>query len=419
MATSHWVASAGTGTSVSHNTTRYFGPCGAAIPNDTETRAEAVVREAGATSNFQVSVVTNILTTASAVFTLRKNNADATQTVTFAAAETGTKADASNSDSFSAGDTMAVSCVIPADGGSGVCAPRTLSVVYVPTDTTKSVLPLVAQAVSTLGASVSTASATRFNDCATQIYSAFGIANTEAAETLRIQSACTTSRLRVVVTANTRTTNTIFSTRKNAADGTQSVTFGNVETGTKEDASNSDTLAVGDDYCYSITSSTGAGTLVMRTIQTWYSATTRMFPWYLGISGNQLYDTSGGNFFEGASGGLLGSVTSTEVGTQFTVRSTGFVLKKLTVNVRTSTYAGGGATFSTRRNTAAGAQSVSYGAAETGLKEDTTNTDTVVATDVVSNLVNVTATSGLMGVGSIAVWGEVAASTRRFILGRH
>lgn len=81
---------------------------------------------------------------------------------------------------------------------------------------------------------------------------------TESLRTFRIRTPGLIYQFSANVSANARTTNTVIRTRKNAANGACSVTFGNLETGWKNSIS-SENVVVDDDFNYQIVTGTGAG----------------------------------------------------------------------------------------------------------------------------------------------------------------
>ncbi len=95
----------------------------------------------------------------------------------------------------------------------------------------------------------------------------------------RVREPATASNLETHVRQNARTTDTIIRSRKNGANGNQLTTYlgSTSETGTKEDITNTDTLADGDDFNYSKTNSSGAGAFRLNRCSTQNVRTNRRF----------------------------------------------------------------------------------------------------------------------------------------------
>jgi len=90
---------------------------------------------------------------------------------------------------------------------------------------------------------------------------------TESSVQQEIPLAATISNMRVLVTTNARSTDTVFTFRKNGADGAQTITVPAGATGWFEDTSNTDTVAAGDLLAYEVANGSGSGTLRFNAIQ--------------------------------------------------------------------------------------------------------------------------------------------------------
>lgn len=377
------------------NQTNYLAAAGNTIGDTTEANRAVPIRVAGTVTNLyaNVSVNTNIN---GFTLTLRKTGADTALTVAFGNVETGIKQDTSNSVSYAATDTLDIKTVAAADGAHSTTL-RIVGVVFTPTDSAKTYLPIASSAA---GTAIATASTTGYGKLGS-ILPTFPD-TTEANHKLRMQAAATFSNFHAIVSANTRTTNTVFRTRKNGADGTQSVTYGNAETGTKEDTSNTDTVVVPDDFNYSITTDTGVGTLAVRLVSASYSSAARTYPLVANSSAGSTTALNLTVYRE-----IVGNLVSdaTESLAQIAAR-TAATLRMLTVNVSANTLAAGAATvYQMRKNTADGNMTVSYGSGETGVKEDTTNTDAFVSADVLnSRMITPNVASGTIVTQSVTLW---------------
>ena len=190
------------------------------------------------------------------------------------------------------------------------------------------------------------------------------------------RTAGTLSNLYIRITTNDRGAST-FRLRKNGADGNQVISIGASITGEFEDTSNTDAIVAGDEVCYSMVTGAGGTTFTLFIPSTVFSATTNTVI----VSG------SDGTTLSAASTTLYMAIAgenravATEANAQTEI-STGGTLKNLQVNIsqnaRTTT-----TTFRSRINGANGNQVISVTASTTGIFEDTSNTDTVTANDLV------------------------------------
>jgi hypothetical protein len=239
------VAAGGSGTSTA-NTTQFESVVGEHnAPTATEAEAEVVFRTAGTLSKLGVRLSTNGIT-GNTVFTVRKNGADTGMTVTFGSSVTGYQEDLTNTVSVSAGDKICLKSV--PGGATGTFLIRIISLCFVATS---------GDAVQILGNyqsnAIAAASTTRYYP----LNGRFANTSTEASTKVRQRTAGTYAKLMIYVSANARTNNTTFKSRKNGSDGNLSITIGAGATGVFEDTSNSDTVVPGDDYNLATTLGTG------------------------------------------------------------------------------------------------------------------------------------------------------------------
>ena len=109
-----------------------------------------------------------------------------------------------------------------------------------------------------------TAGTTANGENVTRSYPVGGAAQTQtkgAEAALRSRSAGTLSGLYVRLSANTRTSTSTWKSRINGADGAQSVSIGAAATGSFEDVTNTDTIAVGDSIMTAVALGAGFGSL--------------------------------------------------------------------------------------------------------------------------------------------------------------
>ena len=135
------------------------------------------------------------------------------------------------------------------------CSLTIFSVLFESSTTTDTVCRL---STSGSAANYTTASVSRYNGI---VGGQTASAGSEIQNKCKIRKAATGKNLAVYVSANARTTDTLVRTRKNATNGACLITIGPGATGWFEDTTNSDTLAVGDDY--DVVTVTGTGTETM------------------------------------------------------------------------------------------------------------------------------------------------------------
>lgn len=190
----------------------------------------------------------------------------------------------------------------------------------------------------------------------------------------------TLRNLWIVVTTNSRGASTLRS-RINGANGNLSVTIPATTTGTFEDTTNSDAIADGDLLNTELAVGAGGASFIYTIQGALFIPTT---------TGNTLTKhgevfqevRTGGaltRYYEIQGGGSNGG-SATEADVQYRIRTAG-TWENLNVRVTANTRVGA-TTYRSRINTAYGNQSISVAAAATGVFEDTTNTDAVVATDL-------------------------------------
>lgn len=379
-------------------TTRY--PATGVFNNDsTDTYAAQAVRFAGTMSNLFAYVHANT-TGVTSVLTMVQNYANSSITVSYAAAETGIKEDTSNTESFAATDECNIKFAVPSDAGTTAVTISLSAMQFEPTSASDTLTCTCQRSDSTF----STDSVTRYG----AISGTEGAVTTEANVNHRVRASFTASNLYVGLSTNARTTDIVYKTRKNNADGAQSVTYTSGQTGIKEDTSNSDSLSSGDDFNTAFVTSTGGGSFTREQVSL------------------NLLNTS--NQFDFATSIVNGSSTSFNVTTYYTVGSQlspstteatksfyprfDFTAKELVSYVSANTIATSASVFTLRDNGSDSSVTVSYAAAETGLKNDSTNTASVTsATDEICIKLATPNTSGSITTRSLHILGETASAS--------
>lgn len=351
------------------NQTYFFPLGGGTVSNNllSEDQAEIPIRDAGVFSNFYVYVFSNSASVTS-VFTLRKSVSDTAVTVSYTSDQTGIKEDNTNTATFAATDEGCYSLVIPSEAGTNTLGFSVLGIKFTPTTTTDCITKMCAAGGS---GNVNFDSGTRY-------YTAVGVsiaaATTEANSLFEIRGTFTASDFATFVSANARTTDTIFGTRKDGGAGAQSVTYTSGQTGAKEDTVNTDSLIAGSDYNYFVTTSTGTESLVIRTISTTLTSTANEFIFMNGRQGG-IPAAAATTTYTGVSGST--SYSATDIDSQLLPSFT-FTLKELVTWVITNTQ-NGDSVVTVRDDGGNSPITVTYTSGQTGFKGDNTNTATITA----------------------------------------
>ncbi len=377
MPTYPLVAGHSTGIAFGVSSTRYVNPAGGIAYSGAEARQQAVARDSYTLANLYVRVIANG-TNASSTVRSRKNTANGAQSVSIGAGATGVFQDSVNSDSLAAGDLFNTQTVVGA-GGS-----LTLTVIAYTLATASNTTPiLIAGDVASLsvGFGVTTyapiGGEARYN-------------GTEARSQYIFRVAATLSNFRIYVRANTINNGTTVRTRKNAADGAQSVSVPASTTGAYEDTANSDSVASGDAVAYQVVTGGTSGSFAISIWQMKSNSAGRQV-----ISANPDTGTisSGLTRYVPLEAGVQAYAT-TEANTQVAAQAS-FTAKNLFVRVPTNSI-NGNTTFTLRQNTGNSTLTVSVGSGATGTFEDTSNAVSCVAADLLDWGVVTGGTSGSM-----------------------
>ena len=380
--------------------TRYFFLAG--YEDDTaittETEFQVPVRDAGVFSNMYVLVTSNSIA-ASSVITLRKTGTATGVTVTYTSTQTGIKEDTSNTDTFAATDTGNWQLVT--GGASGTILIKIAALQFDPT-TAGDCVTFFLVGVNAAKA-ISVASTTNYFVPNGQIGT---LVTAEATQQWRARAAFTAQDFSVYVTANTRTTDTVFGTRKNTGAGGQTVTYTSGQTGAKEDTSGTDTLAAGDDYNYYCTTATATGTLSLMKIGSNLVSTAGHFAMLAGVTVGFGVGPSTTTY-----SGISGSWdTVAEANGTVYPRFT-FTAKELGVYVSANTNAVLACTVTLRDGLADSSVIVSYAAAQTGLKNDSANTTEITSgTDKINYEITNSDVAGSVSFVWMSTLGSTAAA---------
>jgi hypothetical protein len=334
-----------------------------------EANAEAVVRGAYTSSKLWVNVTSNDV--GASTFRTRKNGANGAQSVSIGASTTGTFADDSNTDSLVTGDRINYQLVTGA-GGTFLNF-NAASLLAASSD-----IPVCAYAAFVI-----------VNFGATNY---FALMNTESNVTVEqnaevtARTAVTVSNMRVQIIANSISADCTFRTRKNRANGSQTVTIISKTTGAFEDVTNTDSLVAGDEFNYQLVAAGTMNSLTVGGIGCKWASTTRR-------AGVRRSTTVNSNLNRYAPpGGRETSWETTETNVSVPARTTldvGKLYAYLSANTVNAS-----STIAVRKNAVTTALAVSVGASTTGVFEDTSNTVSFTATDLAAFIVATGGSSG-------------------------
>ena len=347
-------------------TDTFWAPDGYLHSQTTDDNTESLFRSAGTISNLYCRIITNTQT-GNSTLKSRKNGANGNQTVTITGTATGVLEDTSNTDSISAGDKFCRTHI--GSTSTGVVTFTIMSSVF---DATTDTVTLQTNKNSITG--LSAASTNYFLPPEGRIYAN----TTEANVKFRVRKAGTYKNLGVFLSSNSRTTNTVWTSRKNGAAGNLTVTFGSGVTGWQEDTTHTDSVSAGDDYNTQIANSTGTQTYNFKTQKVEFVSTggdslkcCSATPVAITDNTTRWYQV----------GGDIAN-TATEANSKMKLRfdntasNMGLFITANTINASS--------TVTSRKNGAAGSQTITVTTTATGLFNDTSNTDTLVSTDDIS-----------------------------------
>jgi hypothetical protein len=238
------------------NTTQYWPITGGIDATSTEANAQQYSHTAGTYSNLSI----NFENTAGLPITvnLRKNGANANQTLSVSAGGTGFFSDTTNTDAVAVADLF---CIQTIPGiTTGTFWPMNIGLTFDPTTSTDTVTKLTWGNPALNSTSFNGASTTYYIPVFGQMLASGTAITTETVAQTAVQEIGTIRKLHIkIVGTNNRTTTSTLRLRKNAANGNGVVSVTSGATGVITDSTNTDTLAVGDKINYSYV--TGTGTL--------------------------------------------------------------------------------------------------------------------------------------------------------------
>lgn len=336
----------------------------------TEAERQVVWRHDATISKISVSIDTNSVNENSVV-TLRVNGADGNGTLTVPGLTDGYFEDTVNSDSISAGDKVCFQVVTGATGTLWKCSSTSLA--------------SEATGANSLGI-IGVHPISGFNADNTTFYlplSGYATPNTTALAEIpvNVKTACTLKHLQVNVPASSRNGTTTVKTYINGADGAQSITIPALTTGWFEDTTNSDSISVDDDVSFKAVTVTGGGNCLPTSITVAFETTDGSALFAVCASpGVAIPLAAGATHYSSLGGSLPNSNNEGAMQQSAKVDST---FSKLELNVTENTVSSN-STFKFRVNAANGNQSITIPSATTGTFEDSSNTDAVLADDLLT-----------------------------------
>lgn len=372
------MASTLTGTSVfaPAATTLFTGLGGrGTATSTTESDVYWATRNAGTWDKLQTQVIGNLAATA--VLRFRKNSANGNQLVSPGAA-TGYFEDTSNSDTVSAGDNLALNHT----------AGTTSAVTY--QQISSSFTPAGADYVSRTGCGA--ASGLSFTTAATDFTQPWGdtlsTAQGDSVAKAVVENASVAKNLYSNVLTNARTTTTNLRLWKNNAAGNLIIPYTSGQTGIKEDTSNSDTLAAGDTIDGAVsTAAADSNSIVVVNLFIDLTSTSASVPY---VTCNLGTINANLTRYYAVIGRGAGNIT-VEAQVQYKAEQAG-TFEKSSIVISTNTVTAT-TNFRMRVNGNPGNNVRVIASSTTGTITDTSNTDAVVASD----LVDVELTTGATG----------------------
>ena len=345
----------------------YTGAGGSCDLTGNETDAQLLNKNAGIYSNLSIGISANTVNAAT-VFTFRKNAAAGNQTISVGASSTGNFRDTTHTDTVASGDKTTLESK-PGTGSTGVATLITASVTFLNTSSTDTITRLITTDFNSAPA----ASTTYYMHIAGFAAST----TTEASAKCRQRKAGTFKNLCTNVNLNARTTTSTLRTRKNAANGAQSISIGASTTGFLEDTTNTDTVAAGDDFNYSLTTGTGTGGLQCQTEQIDFATTDGNCQ--ITHAGNEQIASEPVTYFMNLGGEAHASLTTEAQADDYS--GTAYTFSELTITV-TANDITSASTLTLMNNTVATALTISITASTSGVFSDSSHTVNTTRADL-------------------------------------
>ena len=340
------------------------------VPQTAEANRQIIFRSAGVLSKLYVRVSANSTSTNSTVV-VRKNGADTALTVSITAGTPEVKEDTTNTVTVAAGDKL---CYKTVSGGTG-----TMSMALISCEFQADIGAVTRLANGPPSATYNLDNVTRF---AQLVGSLIPNTATESVVKTRAVKPGTYRNLVVYASANARTSTTTIKSRKNGADGNITLTIPATTPGWFEDTVNTDTVAAGDDYNWTVITGAGAGeALGIQYMSCDFVETTEGAGIFLTSATAGLAPNANITNYIPIAGNILGAGTI-EANSKVKTREA-FTLSGLSLLVSGNAVTAQ-STLRLRINGAPGNQVITIPASTSGVFSDTINSDVVSATDEIN-----------------------------------
>ena len=369
----------------------FYNPigCGTRHNNDyaTESDSNFTWRTAGTFSNLYVNVLAN--DRAASTFRTRKGTSNANLVVSITGSTTGKFEDTSNSDVVTAGDNWHYSMTTGAGGTTFTYTP--MQVLFAATTNT------VSRVGCDANGNTMTASSTHVGPLAGD--GTLSATDADSVRHITYRTAGTLNNLFLRIRTNGRSTTSTVRSRIGGANGNMSASVAGSATGNFEDTTNSDTVSVGTLVGWAYVTGTGTGNVETMGCFADFTTTNGQAMYSAAAGGGQTVLANVTTYY-GFSGGLRTSTTESntigEANLPFTAS-----LMQCNISANTVTAA---STLTLRINSGAGAaETVSITASTTGIFQDTTNSDSILASDTLNYKIVTGATGTSLIIRSISV----------------
>lgn len=333
---------------------------GGNIPT-TESRVNTIFRTTGTLSKFTVHLVSYDRGTGTA--RTRKAAGNGGQTVSITGS--GDFTDSSGSDAVTAGDlTWDVQYITGAGGTTALL--QHIDHLFTPTTSTN--------VLTRLGAFQSNAVSVAGTYYFPLQEAALASTNLEPQYQFTSKMTATWRNLFANISTNTIAATSTIRSRKDTANGGQTVSITASTTGQYEDTSGSDSIISGSLMSTALTTTT-TGTLNLESHGSEFVSTAHkaVFLTQTGVNGGMVISAGGTQYLESGSD----RITVAEADAKWDVRGT-LTLSNLQLNVLSNGITAT-STFRSRKNAANGGQTISITSSTSGLMEDTSGTDSMVA----------------------------------------
>jgi len=337
--------------------------------NPTEASVQRMIRSPGSCSNLMIHLTANGVA-ATSTFVFRKNAANGNNTVSIGSSATGFFEDTTNTDTVAAGDKINMNLIPGA--GTGTFTYTSVGFAF---DASTNTVSLNICSNGTNASNITTASQTTYYH-PNALFASYITTETNFKE--RQRKAGTFKNLAAYISSNTSNNAATLRSRLNAANGALSASITGNTSGFFEDTTNTDTVAVGDDYNLSFTTGTGSTNIFPASFTTEFENTSGV-----GIKSASSHSPTArvtSTTYNYGIGTLTQSATETDV--QLRINGS-YTFSELGVFLSANTITAA-STFLFRKNAANATMTISITASTTGWFFDSVHTDAVVNTDLVN-----------------------------------